>query len=326
MIASPLNPGTPDTTVTSDASTTGWGAQWGSRHLAGTWDPAQSSLHINILEMTAVHLALKAWAPSLKGSTVAWYADNKTVVAHLLKEGGTRAWDLCLLTKQVFKLLDRWTITLRPAYLKGIANSGADALSRGKEVKEWHLAPQTAKLLFRSWGRPNWDLFADRHNSQCRQYFTLDRTDPRAAGVDAFLQDWASLQGRLYAFPPPQLVPQVLATMVRHKVNLTVIAPCWEDAAWLPELLSLSRRTPFRLPPGSILQGPGGKPPPKHKELKMVAWNVSGEEQAAQGPLRRWHPSSSTPLEPHPNAPTRKPGRAGRHGAPPDIWSQLPQL
>ena len=134
---------------------------------------------------------------------VAWHADNKTVVAHLLKEGGTRAWDLCLLTKQVFKLLDRWAITLRPAYLKGIANSGADALSQGKEVKEWHLAPPAARLLFKTWGKPRWDLFVDHQNKQCHQNFTLDWADTKAAGVDAFLQDWASLQGNLYAFLPP---------------------------------------------------------------------------------------------------------------------------
>ena len=102
-------------------------------------------------------------------------------------------------------MLDKRSITLRPAYLKGIANSGADALSRGKEVLEWCLAPTTMRLLFRTWVTHRWDLFADHANTLCRNYYTLDRTDPQASAVDAFLQDWSTLQGRLYAFPPPQL-------------------------------------------------------------------------------------------------------------------------
>ena len=104
-------------------------------------------LHINVLEMRAVFLALKAWAPLLRGTTVAWYADNSGVVAHLLREGGT-------LTKQVFSLLDKWAINIRPAYLKGIANAGADALSQEKEVLEWCLAPSATRLLFRTWETP----------------------------------------------------------------------------------------------------------------------------------------------------------------------------
>ena len=110
--------------------------------MIGTWSQQEGTRHINVLEMRAVLLALKAWAPLLRGSTVAWYVDNRTVVAHLLKEGGTRAWDLCLLTKQVFALLDKWSINIRPVYLKGIENVGADALSHGSEVLEWCFAPQ----------------------------------------------------------------------------------------------------------------------------------------------------------------------------------------
>ena len=112
--------------------------------MAGTWSPNQASQHISLLEMRAVHPALKALAPLLKGTIVAWFVDNRTVVAHLLKEGGTRAWDLCPITKQVIVQLDKWSINIRPAYLKGIANAGADALSRGKQVLEWCLAPTAA--------------------------------------------------------------------------------------------------------------------------------------------------------------------------------------
>ena len=66
--------------------------------------------------------------------------------------------------------------------------------------------PPVARLLFRTLGIPWWDLFAGHSNAHCRNYFPLDRKDPKAAAVNASLQDWGSLQGRLFAFPPPQLV------------------------------------------------------------------------------------------------------------------------
>ena len=100
--------------------------------------------HINVLEMKAVLYMLKTRPPLLRGTIVSWHSNNKTVLAYLLKEGGTRSWTLCLITKEVFHILDKWGISLRPAYLKGLANKGTDALSRSKEILEWCLAPSVA--------------------------------------------------------------------------------------------------------------------------------------------------------------------------------------
>ena len=40
--------------VTTDASLTGWGAFCESHTLSGVWTPAESRLHINVLELEAV--------------------------------------------------------------------------------------------------------------------------------------------------------------------------------------------------------------------------------------------------------------------------------
>lgn len=322
----PLVPAQPTVTVASDASKSGWGAQWGAKQLAGIWSREEADQHINLLEMRAVLLALKEWAPLLRGKVIAWYADNKTVVAYLLKEGGTRSWSLCLLTKEVFRILDRWAITIRPAYLKGIANAGADALSRGRAVKEWCLDPRVSTRLFRRRGAPQWDLFADGENHLAPLYFSLDRTDKRAQGIDAFMQEWGTLQGRIYAFPPPQLIPQVLSRIVTARMELLLVAPCWEDAAWLPEILSLCIREPLKLPHWAVIEGPKGKPPPKSRELHMVAWTVSGAESSQQGPHGRWHPSWLPHSGDHPAKPMREHGSPGQHGAAPEVWTQLRQL
>ena len=123
----------------------------------------------------------------------------------------------------------------------------------GREVREWCLAPTMSGRLFKMWTRPNWDLFADKENALATNFFSLDSRDP----TDAFLQSWSGLQGHLYTFPPPQLLAQVLAKVSQDKVSLTLIAPCWEEAAWLSELLDLSVKSPRKLPPEAVTEGMG---------------------------------------------------------------------
>ena len=107
----PLTPPLPTTTITTDACSTGWGAQWLGASLAGQWSRAETRLHINALELQAAINAIKTWGPELRGQVVGLQADNKTAVAYLLREGGTKSPLLCQLTRQMFKLLDRWSIT-----------------------------------------------------------------------------------------------------------------------------------------------------------------------------------------------------------------------
>ena len=153
-----------------------------------------------------------------------------TPVAYLSKEGGTRSPQLCALTRQVLTKCDLHSINLRPAYLPGIANVEADGLSRGKELQEWTLSRPVVLSLFRRWGRPFADLFASREAHLLPRYFTLDRTDKRAIGCDAFLTPWTK---PLYlAFPPPQLLCQVLGKLHRDRTSLILIAPDWKDASW----------------------------------------------------------------------------------------------
>jgi len=171
----PLSPPLPTTTITTDASSTGWGAHWAGAAIAGHWSGPESQLHINCLEMKAATNALKRWGPDLRGQTIALHADNKSMVAYLMKEGGTKSSSLCHLTRDLFSVADRWSITIRPAYLRGVANVEADCLSRGKEVAEWCLLPQVADKIFSIVGVPRWDLFASQESSLAPCYFSVGR-------------------------------------------------------------------------------------------------------------------------------------------------------
>ena len=61
----------------------------------------EKKLHINILEMKAVHLAFNAFLTRLLGKFVVPMRDNATVVACLKKHGGTVSWDMCSLAQNI---------------------------------------------------------------------------------------------------------------------------------------------------------------------------------------------------------------------------------
>ena len=267
----------PQATVATDASNHGWGAAWADKRLAGTWSPSEAPLHINVKEMLAVLKAITAWARDLSGLTVSLQSDNRTVVAYLTKEGGTRSPELCDLAFTVLRKCDLYTINLRPAYLPGMANLEADGLSRGKKLQEWTLQGSTVRELFRKWGGPHTDLFASREAHHLPRYYTLDRRDHRAAGHDAFLHKWSK---SLYlAFPPPQLISQVLGKSHQDGTTLILIAPDWQDCPWYGELLSRIKDKPAPLPPKAVRVIQTGRTPVQAKDLHLTAWLVSGRPQ-----------------------------------------------
>ena len=112
----------------------------------------------------------------------------------------------------------------------------ADALSRPDQVlgSEWMLHQDVF-----NWLRQRWpvtiDLFASSLSHHCSVYFA-PVSDPMAAGTDAMLQSWDSLQA--YAFPPFAMISQVLVKVrASQSLELTLIAPFWPQRPWFPELL-----------------------------------------------------------------------------------------
>ncbi|XP_030272800.1 uncharacterized protein LOC115581658 [Sparus aurata] len=77
------------TVVTTDASLTGWGAVWEHRMVRGVWEPPWGEEHINVLELRAVFLALKALLPSIQGRHVLVRTDSSSTVFHVNHQGGT---------------------------------------------------------------------------------------------------------------------------------------------------------------------------------------------------------------------------------------------
>lgn len=66
-------------------------AVWESETLSGLWNPKDSHLHINLLELMAVQLAIFKWGPDLRNHQVTILCDNTTTVSYINHQGGTRS-------------------------------------------------------------------------------------------------------------------------------------------------------------------------------------------------------------------------------------------
>ena len=119
-----------EVTLFTDASSSGWGAQLGSRSTQGQWSASQRSCHINVLEMQAVIYAVRDFLHHLRYRVVRLMCDSAVTVAYIKNEGGTRSHTLMQMTIRLLKWCDSKAITLVPVHLPGVHNIQADSLSR----------------------------------------------------------------------------------------------------------------------------------------------------------------------------------------------------
>ena len=75
----------------TDSSTQGWGAHLQELTASGIWSQDQSQLHINVLELQAIWLGLKAFSQRVEDAKVALMSDNTSAVAYLRNQGGTKS-------------------------------------------------------------------------------------------------------------------------------------------------------------------------------------------------------------------------------------------
>ena len=97
MAGKTLQPFQAQVTLYTDSSKSGWGAHVGDQTVSGLWSEQEARLHINWLELEAIRLALLHFQHLVEHKHVLIMCDNKTAVAYLNKEGGTRSHSLTAL-------------------------------------------------------------------------------------------------------------------------------------------------------------------------------------------------------------------------------------
>ena len=279
----------PDLSFYSDASDVGWGAIIGEHQVSGVWTPSQREVSINLREMMAVQNGLLQFNSLLRGKTIALFCDNVTTVAYLRRSGGTRPQVLFLKAREILLWIESMQITLLPQFIQGSLNTRADLLSRPNLVigSEWTLHQEVVQDLLHQWPAII-DLFATSLTARLPVFFA-PAWEPKAAGVDAFLQPWDNLQA--YAFPPIAIIRRVLLKLrASHHCDLTLIAPFWPQRECFPDLLELLSDIPIELPKRRDLL----RQPHFHRfhenlpMLRLTAWRLSSDSPVRQASLKQW--------------------------------------
>ena len=81
--------------------------------VSGVCTTTEKTLHINVLELEAIHRAMLHWLRKLMGLTVLVASDNSTVVSYINKQGRTRSIQLCRWTKKLLLVCQANIIVLR---------------------------------------------------------------------------------------------------------------------------------------------------------------------------------------------------------------------
>ncbi|XP_071989492.1 uncharacterized protein [Engystomops pustulosus] len=208
----------PRLTITTDASSVGWGAVFPSHYAQGLWTPSQSRKPSNYRELRAVWEALRLNTSLLKNQHVHILSDNTTAVSYLRRQGGTRSTTLSSLTRTIFSWAEGNILCISATHLRGTLNREADYLSR-REVSpnEWGINQEVFLQLTDLWGVPQIDLFATKENSVCHQYYSLEAGEPKDR-LDAFSHQW--IEPLSYAFPPIPLIARVLRKILSDQARI----------------------------------------------------------------------------------------------------------
>ena len=179
---------------------------------------------MNWKELRAIFLTLSYFADQLQGKTVRVLSDNTTAIACLRRQGSLVCPFLWNLTRDILELCQVRGITLVPVHLRGVLNVLADGLSRSTPLSsEWCLDRPTFVWICQLLGWPVVDLFGTRYNNQL-PLFVSPYPDPLAVAWDAFSLDWEEFQS-IYAFPPVQVLPEVVFRLSSYPGSGFLIAP-----------------------------------------------------------------------------------------------------
>ena len=181
----PLTAKETEVTLFTDASSSGWGAQLGSRSTRGQWSASRRSWHINALRDAGRHQRCERLPASSEVPGGSLVGDNAVTVAYIKNKGGTRSRTLMQMTMRLLKWCDSKAITLVPVHLPGMHFIQADSLSRVGQTltTEWTMAMERLRPVFAKWGEPRINLFATFANRRLIK-FVSPYPDPRAEWTD----------------------------------------------------------------------------------------------------------------------------------------------
>lgn len=265
----PITIDTTDAHLTTDASSTGYGAllQIGDRRLVmhARWTPSEETRSSNWRETTAVTRAVMSFKRLLRGTRRLLIESDNTTAVSCLRRFGSRHRHLGLAIEPALRFFMRHRIDLLARHLPGASNRTADALSRFLPSRnDWALDRAAVDLILRHFPRPSFDWFASTASHLCSR-FAARSADPMAEAIDAMRADWSKEVG--WFVPPFNLIPRVLKKICLERPQGIVVVPAWPSRPWYGTLLAMAQRV-LQLPDNACVPAPNteiipGRPPPR---------------------------------------------------------------
>lgn len=233
-----------DYEVFSDASLSGYGFCFQKENLAGTWsdsDFKKSKGHINGLEMLAVLKGLQAFSSVFKEKCLLVRSDNVTTVHYINNMGGHGSKTCNDIAIEIWELCFENQTTLEAAFIAGLKNERADALSRLDKNTELTLSVSAFEIIVKCFGSPEIDLFASRNNAKCEKYVSW-KPDSNAMAINAFTLDWSKYD-LIFAFPPFSLMGRVCQKAFKEcSRTMIIVFPQWKSQPWYPRLMEMTSK------------------------------------------------------------------------------------
>jgi hypothetical protein len=180
-----LSPEDCDLEVQTDASKIGYGIWFQGSLYQGHWDGTTTSLHINVLESTAMWIFPDCILPkSSRQRNILWRVDNTTALAYVKKEGGTCSPQFLEIAEKILVKAHQMSFRILPVFIPSGENILADAASCFQEILDWQLHPSAFRAIWARWGSPSIDLFGTRASRQTQRFLSWDASDnPEAVDV-----------------------------------------------------------------------------------------------------------------------------------------------
>ena len=235
----------------SDASSKGWGTHMDGLKASGIWNHVQQQQHINILELHAVWLGMKAFRQQICNKTVAIMSDNTTTVAYIKNEGGDKVKGNVRSDTEVTTLARRAQCDNGPKTHSGthecigrsIEPKGTSSKNR-MELESYNVQqnmPNIGQTNDRSVCHETKHKITNLHIADTRPTSMESRCSYPVNNLDA------------YAYPPTTLIRPCLNKVKSENVDLILIAPNWPNQEWFTDILDLLVQKPIKLPHSKIL-------------------------------------------------------------------------